>query len=175
MFFWIKRLRWAFKYAKLTVKHKWFVLVAGRKLGVSYWRLLKHDLSKFGVKEIFAYGRQFFGDRSDAGGFAKAWLHHQNHNDHHWEYWVSRSGHNKISESSSFPMIMSEQAMLEMIADWMGASRAYEGSWPNVFNWLWYNKNFSKILLNMNTRSDVEKVIRGLRKLPKGLLSKRSG
>ena len=164
MFFWIKRTIWAVKYAKLTVKHKWFVFKAGRKLGVSYWRLLKHDLSKFGPKEIFAYGRQFFGDRSDVGGYAEAWLHHQNSNDHHWEYWVSRSGHNQISESSNFPMMMSNQATLEMIADWMGASRAYEGSWPNLNNWLWFNKNFSKMHLNLGTRIWIEGILRDLKR-----------
>jgi len=172
MFFWIKRVVWASKYAKLTVKHKWFVLLAGRKLGVSYWRLLKHDLSKFGVKEIFAYGRQFFGDRSDSAGFARAWLHHQNHNDHHWEYWIARSGHNRLSGRGTVPEEMSEGAMLEMMADWLGAGRAYEGSWPNVHNWLWLNNHFSKMHLNMTTRGKIENILREMKRVPKGLLSK---
>jgi len=77
-------------------KHKAFVLRAGLKTGAPIWRLVIHDWSKFTPAEAPHYGRQFFGARDDPEGFARAWLHHQNANPHHWEFWISRSGHERL-------------------------------------------------------------------------------
>ena len=151
------------KYAWLTAKHKWFVLIIGLKIGVPLIRLLKHDISKYSFKELPHYGRQFFGDKSDMCGFIKAWIHHQNHNDHHWEYWIPRTGHNKctLQHQDNVPVEMPKEAALEMIADWFGAGRAYEGKWPGS-DWPWLNKNFNKIIIHENTRKYVIEVLRSL-------------
>ena len=135
------------KYAWLTLKHKFFVFRAGIKIGVSFWRLLTHDLSKFSPKELPHYGRQFFGDKSDPKGFMKAWIHHQNSNDHHWEYWIPRTGHNRATPPypDNEPVEMPTEAVKEMVADWMGASRAYNGQWPKPGNWEWYDTHWEKI------------------------------
>jgi hypothetical protein len=74
------------KYFWLTLKHKWFVFISGLKLGVPIWRLIKHDWTKFLPSELPHYQRQFFGAADDPRGYIKCWLHHQNSNDHHWEY-----------------------------------------------------------------------------------------
>lgn len=148
----MKRLWWAFRYALLTVKHKWFVAWAGLKMRVPIWRLVTHDLSKFGPGEIFAYGRQFFGDRGDPEGFARAWLHHQNVNPHHWEYWVIRSGHSRGKDKKDYheavALSMPPTYVREMIADWMGASRAYTGKW-NMEEWL--DENLWRMDLHQDT------------------------
>ncbi len=141
-----------FKYFLITIKHKWFVCVAGIKLGVPFWRLIIHDLSKFSFKELPHYGRQFFGDQSDPKGFIKCWVHHQNLNDHHWEYWIPRTGHSRCTPpyKDLVAIPMAKGAAMEMCADWMGASRTYTGRWPTYKNWPWLEKNWSKVKNNLH-------------------------
>lgn len=144
----MSRFWWAVLYAWATIRHKWFVLLACRRTGVPLWRASVHDLSKFTFTELPAYGRQFFGDKGDPDAFARAWLHHQNANPHHWEYWIPRSGHVR-SEGAPEPLPMPETYAREMVADWMGASRAYTGSW-DMRDWL--TKNLPKMILHRKTR-----------------------
>ncbi len=40
-----------YQYGKRLVKHKIYVVGAGRKIGAPLWTLLKHDLSKFRPSE----------------------------------------------------------------------------------------------------------------------------
>lgn len=191
------KFRWAMKYAWLTLKHKWFLLLASRKTGVGLWQALIHDLSKFTPAELPAYGRQFCGDKGDPQGFARTWLHHQNTNPHHWEYWVPRTDHSQkptvparicchdhaIDQNSIHrgdkelipeflthvqarlvcdilnapgPLPMPEKYVREMVADWMGASRAYTGSW-DMRSWL--DKNLPKMRLHPETRRLVNLVL----------------
>jgi len=149
----------ALKYFLLTIKHKYFVFVAGRKLGVGVWQLLIHDLSKFSRAELPAYGRQFFGDGKDSYGFAVAWLHHQNLNPHHWEYWMPRTGHVKLDSNmkSPPPLRMPLRYAREMVADWMGASKGYTGSWDME---KWLDKNWPRISENLHP--ETQKFVAGL-------------
>ena len=144
------------KYAWLTCRHKWFVFQAGRRTGAPLWRLVIHDWTKFTLAEAPHYGRQFFGDKSDPDGFALAWLHHQHNNPHHWEYWIPVTGHNRGNGESSDlkPLEMPEWAVREMVADWMGASRAYEGKWPDR-DWPWLHENWPKIAPRIHRRTQV--------------------
>jgi hypothetical protein len=142
-----------FKYIWLTIKHKWFVFVAGRKLGVSYWRLFLHDVSKFSLKELPQYAQTFFGDGKNCTEFSYAWNHHQKCNKHHWEYWVMITGHTKggYPDGSTLPMPVIYAK--EMVADWIGASRTYEKKWPKSFEeWAWMKYNFDKIQIHESTR-----------------------
>lgn len=99
-----------FKYLRAVLRHKWFVLLAG--LGhVGLWQLIKHDWSKFTPSEWFGYARHFYGGdyptehwcntigvpfvganpltkERVAAEFDRAWLHHQQANPHHWQYWL---------------------------------------------------------------------------------------
>lgn len=144
-------MRW--KYIKSLFAHKWYVFLAGLKTGVPIWRLIVHDWQKFSHWEFKAYAQNFFGDddlnnretheafqkykvteAAPFGHFAKerfayAWLHHENTAPHHWGYWIPRSG------KYTGPLPMPETYVREMVADWMGASRAYTGSW-NMAEWL---------------------------------------
>ncbi len=140
-----------FKYIWLTVKHKAFVLRAGLRTRAPIWRLLIHDWSKFTRAEAPHYGRQFFGDQGDPLGFSYAWLHHQRNNPHHWEYWIPITGHNRGGYGDLEPLPMPEWAIREMVADWLGASRAYEGCWPKTpQTWPWLSKNLGKIKERMH-------------------------
>jgi len=142
------------KYLLLTLKHKWFVLVAGLRLGVPFWRLLVHDLSKLGFAELPHYQRQFFGRADDPVGFVRCWLHHQNRNDHHWEYWIPRTGHNRCTppHPDNEPLPMPDAAILEMVADWMAAGRAYEGRWADTRTLPWAAKNLGRMNLHRVTK-----------------------
>lgn len=146
-------------YFWLTIKHKWFVFLAGRTLGVSLWRLIKHDWSKFTPSEYPHYQRQFFGDKK-APGFDAAWLHHIHCNDHHWEHWIQPTDYEitpGIYDRKSLPM--PEAAAREMIADWMGASRAYEGKWPKPGEWRWLYENYARLWLHEETEMFVAGIL----------------
>lgn len=150
------------KYFLLTIKHKWFVLIAGRRIGVNWWRLIKHDWSKFLPSELPHYGRQFFGMNDDPLGFSICWLKHQNRHEHHWEYWVPRTGHSRGGFDDNQPLPMPSQAVREMIADWLGASRAYEGKWPDCSDWAWVKHNLDKMKLHPQTLSEINLTINEL-------------
>jgi len=47
---------------------------------------------------------------------------------------------------------MPEKYVREMFADWVGASRAYEGKWPKFNKWRWWDNNFAKIEVHYRTR-----------------------
>ena len=50
-------------------------------------------------------------------------------------------------------------AVREMVADWMGASRAYEGFWTDSKDWTWVNDNIPKMNLNPMTIKDIAVII----------------
>ena len=50
------------KYFKAVMRHKWYVFLEARKLGIP-WLGLIHDLSKFLPSEFIAYSKQFYGDK----------------------------------------------------------------------------------------------------------------
>jgi len=149
------------KYAWLTIKHKWFVFLAGLKTGASILDLLLHDMSKFTPSELKHYGRQFFGGATDPDGFLGAWIHHQNTNKHHWEYWIPRTAHSRSDPPTpdNEPIPMPKKYVNEMVADWMGAGRAYEGKWPNLLDWEWLNENKPKMNLHPITKVRIEMAI----------------
>lgn len=183
-------------YFKYIVRHKWFVFKAGYMIGVPIWRLIVHDLSKLRPDEFFPYALYFYGDkpkdivewscyyspivletaeavqRKRQSQFDKAWLHHQNRNDHHWQYWVLINDQGEIvrTGSSMFPTLfrmlssetcleMPEECVLEMVADWAGAGRAIHGRYDLAS---WYLKNKDNIVLHPKSRALVEKVIKEL-------------
>lgn len=151
------------KYFFLTIKHKWFVFLAGIKIGVPIWQLITHDLSKFSRSELRQYNKQFFGEANDPHGYAYAWNHHQKANKHHFEYWTPISGHTMAGFKDFEPLRMPRKYVLEMVADWFGASRAYEGVWP-WRKWLWFAKNWLgkdsiKSKLHPDTAAMVESIV----------------
>jgi hypothetical protein len=135
---WGKAIVAMVQYAALALVHKYFVMRAGWWTRAQMWRLLIHDWSKFMPTELPYYARKFFGDDKDPEGWAWAWLHHQNANPHHWEYWVKRS-------PSITSLRMPEWAIREMVADWLAASRAYSRRWPTLTNWPWLERELPRL------------------------------
>lgn len=159
------------KYFKYVMRHKWFVFWAGVSIGAPIWRLIIHDWSKFLPSEWFPYVDFFYTDKPQndfwlskklgyscyeltpfgllvRDKFDIAWNHHQKRNDHHWQHWVLIQDDGEIIN-----MPMTESAMLEMIADWVGAGKALKSDKPV---WVWYEGNKEKIRLRSETRKCVE-------------------
>lgn len=131
-------------------KHITYVREAGLKLGVSRRQLEWHDLSKFSHEELPHYVRNFFGDKADPDGFALAWLHHLHLNEHHWGHYIFPDGFTPKGSSVENGVIqMPQHYALEMIADWIGASKAYSGS-GDMTDWL--SKNLPKIRVHSATK-----------------------
>ena len=117
------------------LRHKWFVFVECCHLGIP-WLGIIHDWSKFLPGEWWAYARYFYGDypswdearriipyaqvKEDVQNeFDMAWLKHQHRNKHHWQHWFLL---NDTEPDRCLPM--PNKYVLEMVADWRGASRA---------------------------------------------------
>jgi len=128
--------------------HIAYVREAGEDIGVHQDQLKIHDNSKWSDAEFYAYAKHFHG-----GGapdlFASAWLHHIHLNPHHWQHWIYPDGYTpKGSNVENGIVQMPNIYALEMIADWMGASRAYTGSW-DMKDWLW--EHMPKIAVHSKT------------------------
>lgn len=138
------------------IRHKWFVFLAGVRLGgIPLWRLLIHDWSKFGPWEFGRYAKNFFGDYSKSAvdrdqiseDFGVAWLHHENLNPHHVGYWIPRTG-----QFAGKPLPMPETFVRELVADMLGASRAYTGSWDMAE---WLEGNLSRLTSKMHPETEL--------------------
>lgn len=146
--------------------------------GIPWHRILLHDMSKFHPKEFFGYARQFYRDGQDQLGFSKAWLHHQNVNDHHPEYFIMRGYHKKMDKEPEYfePIFfevsltatgkmakikMPEVCMREMVADWIGAGITYGGT-ADMTEWL--EKNLISKLNLVHSESEA-KIISTLERL----------
>jgi len=156
-------------YLKYVIRHKWFVFLAGVKIGAPVWRLIIHDWSKFLPSEWFPYAEKFYGKKVDknepndfkywlARGpvdaeFDQAWNLHQKRNKHHWQYWLLT---NDSSDPKHKPMQMPRKYMLEMVADWMGTGRAITGKWECG---KWYDQNRGNIMLQEYTRLSVDHIL----------------
>ncbi len=157
------------KFLWIRSRHKWFVFLAGLKIGgIPLWRLLVHDFSAFSFYEAPAYAdrAKHDGHIRDRRAWAYAWLHHQNHCPHHWEYWTF-AWHSLSSDINFYDGIvengcleMPNTYVREMVADWMGASRVYTGSW-DMLDWL--NSNFRKMQVHPSTSRLVRKTLAELK------------
>ena len=141
-------------YLKYVIRHKWFVFQETLKLKDIrlIWRGLVHDMSKFGPREFWAYSKYFYGRNKgvDRYSFDVSWNYHQKLNDHHWQFWVL------INDSGEIvPLSMPVICIQEMICDWKGAGRAL--GMPNTKEW--YIKNYSKIMLHVDTRKIVNDIL----------------
>ncbi len=146
-------------YLGSLVGHIKYVQEAGRKIGVNENQLLIHDQSKFSDEEFPAYAAHFYGN-DDPDVYAVAWLHHMNHNQHHWNHWIFPDGFTpKDTSVENGIVFMPDSFSLEMVADWMGASRQYTGSWDMTE---WLAENSESILLHSKTARHVGSVLETL-------------
>jgi len=159
------------RYFWAVVLHKLCIIVAGIRINkilhstsyrVSYKRLLLHDLSKFSRSEFWPYAEHFYGEKKHEEEFHQAWLHHVYHNDHHWEHFIddypSISKILMTTNSQPKNLIihqMPDEAIIEMVADNLAATRSYEGYWPNTQKkdgWKWMTHSFDRFRLHPITK-----------------------
>lgn len=120
-------IRKFFGHLKTVLVHKYWVLVYCRKLGIT-WRGITHDLSKFSPVEFWESVRYWDGKTSPIvkckadKGYSLAWQHHKGRNRHHYEYWVDNL------DQGGTPIKMPWKDLLELIADYLGAGRAYNNA-----------------------------------------------
>jgi transposase len=156
------------QYLSYLLRHKWWVFVAGMKLGIRpwnhpqiFWRLVKHDWTKFLPSEWLPYVTSFYSGckwedlpQQTREAFDIAWNHHQKRNDHHWQYWVLTN-----DDGTEELLIPSINAIVEMACDWAGAGRAIHGRWDAMD---WYLQNQGKIKLNFTARILVVKALKDM-------------
>jgi len=141
-------MRRHWQYLKYVLRHKWFVIVEGIKLGVPIHLLIFHDMSKFRFFEWFAYARTFHEPDGKSKyepigtGFDVAWLYHIHRNKHHWQYWILN-----WDKGNDECVPMPNRYLKEMLADWKGAAQA-QGN--DVYRW--YADNRDNIRLHPETR-----------------------
>ena len=157
------------QYAWYVLRHRWYVLVECWRWGL-WWRGLVHDLSKHLPSEWLPYAEHFHGrkggtqrdkigyykptDTGDAA-FDFAWLLHQKRNDHHWQWWVLPEDEGGVKVLPMAPV-----ARLEMVCDWIGASRAQgHGGIEGVRGW--YAANGKRMQLHPDTRAWIERLLGG--------------
>lgn len=151
---------WTAAYLESLVLHIRSVQEAGRKLGVDEQQLRFHDQSKFSDAEFPAYAEHFHGGKPNPDRFAAAWLHHIHANPHHWNHWLFADGFSpKGSNVEAGAVEMPRRYALEMVADWMGSSMAYTGSWDMT---KWLTENMGRIRLHSRTAAFVRDILRGL-------------
>ena len=146
------------KYLKAVLRHKRFVYQEGRALGLGIWQMLIHDWSKFTPRMWGPYARAFYGPKNQKTGkpdgrpdFDAAWLWHQHIERHHWQHYVLMEDSGKVH-----CLEMPERYRLEMIADWLGANRAYGDQSLGE----WYEKTAAARQLHPETRRKVERDLR---------------
>lgn len=148
----------AIAYLQSLCDHVMNVRIAGQSLDVEVLQLKIHDYSKFSIAEFPHYARNFFGGKGDIDGFTRAWLHHVHHNEHHWQHWIFPDGYAPAGSSVENGIVkMDNRWLLEMVADWMGSSRTYTGSW-DMTDWL--GKNLPKIKLHSESWAALKSVLR---------------
>ena len=146
-------------YIETLVLHIESVQKAASLMGLPSHVTMNHDASKFLPEEFIGYALHFKG-----GGapdlFSRAWLHHIHHNPHHWQHWLFPDGYSpKGSEVENGCVEMPVFYAYEMIADWMGASYAYTGSWDMAE---WLSENTPRIKVHSKTAQYLYRVLNGM-------------
>lgn len=152
--------KWLEEYRESLKAHIAAVREAGRQLGVPEDQLAIHDASKWDREEFSYYARQFHGDKADPDGFAHAWLHHIHVNPHHWQHWIFPDAFTPKNSTVECGVVkMPPLDALEMVADWMGASKVYTGS-SDMTDWLL--QNVPRIILHSRTATFVTEVLKSI-------------
>jgi hypothetical protein len=172
------------RYLRYVVLHKWYVFLAGLKVGVPVWRLVVHDWDKLLPRMWIPYVDHFyrgnspvkkrtgyFHDYASASeAFNAALGSHVALHPHHWQHWLL----NVTNETGAYPDIttpafpMPETYVREMVADWMGASKAQHVGWDVR---PWFIDNSPKMALHTETVRQIHSIFAGLYEMAGGVTS----
>lgn len=167
-----------FGHISTVLTHKREVFKACCKAGQP-WRGFWHDMSKFSPTELGEYVRYFeqgISPRDVAlkqGKVFTAWRHHVGHNPHHWEYWIDRQ------ETKVVPLEMPVPYFVEMVCDWIGASKTYstfrgkEWSMDELHAWYERTKQYQKfhpytyamvkVIMQLKTEQEIYDFLRSIK------------
>lgn len=145
--------------AILLVYWRYFLYVLDHKLNVLiecwheglYLQGIIHDMSKFSPHEFFPYAHKFYSNHKDENielRWKNAWLHHQNHNKHHWEYWI-------VNKNTGEALPMPKKYLIEMVCDWRAFSRKW-GRKVKETNLPERMMTSESIILHPKTRKELE-------------------
>lgn len=86
-----------------------------------YKKVQEHDNSKWSEEEFNAYRKNFYPineqeKEDNKEEFEKAWKHHYENNDHHWEHWLDDQG--SLESLIEVGERNVRLAYLEMVCDW---------------------------------------------------------
>ena len=149
-----------FGHLNTILKHKRWVCFYASRLGYT-WQGLVHDMSKFSPEEFFESVKYWTGKRSpvleakEKVGVSYAWLHHRGRNKHHYEYWVDKLDQGGVPHKIPFKYV------IEMVCDWLGACRAYEGSTENIFQkeYDWWTSRAPNVKIHNETKRLITKLL----------------
>lgn len=106
-------------------KHRFLVFIHCFKCGIPF-RGLVHDLSKYEPCELFPSAKYYNGsyspivnERFDNHLFSNVFLHHTNHNKHHYEYWIDQYRGDLIIRKMPY------KYSIEYVCDMISASKTY--------------------------------------------------
>jgi hypothetical protein len=129
---------------------------AGRILGVPDEQLMMHDVSKFSREQFPGYALHYHGGGAP-DAFAASFLRHWHVEPHHWQHWMYPAGYNvKDSKMQHGCLAIPYCYLLEMVADWQGASRVYTDSW-DISQWLM--KNIPHIWVHPETAKELRRIL----------------
>lgn len=129
------------RYLAYLQRHRQFVLEEAIKLYIPD-RGLTHDLSKFSPEEFGPYADYFYGGHERANVPADV--------QYAFDYaWVLRE-----DDSATKMLMMPEDALRELLADWRGAGRAILGDKADTP--AWYAQHRDRILLHPDSRAWIE-------------------
>lgn len=122
-------------------------------------RCFKHDESKYHDEEFIPYLNYFYSPGGKENEQAKvnmnaAFLHHQNVNDHHPEYWILID--NDLDEPWINALPMSGLAIAEMICDWYAMGMKFNNT---PYKWFMSKQEYYQKMMNENTYKLVEKIV----------------
>jgi len=144
-------------YMETLLNHVSYVQEAGKRIGVKHEQLIIHDESKFSVAEFKPYARYFYNldgskrknrTSDNVENFNRAWLHHIHYNPHHWQSWMIPNGFTQGKALEDTVLEMPVKYAREMVADWMGASMSYTGTWDMTE---WLKSNMKRITVHPGT------------------------
>jgi len=147
-------LRVYWRYLLYVIEHKLNVAIECWKEGL-YIQSILHDMSKFSPQEFIPYALKFYSNKKSADielRWKKAWLHHQNHNKHHWEYWI-------VTKATKEALPMPSKYIIEMICDWRSFSRKWGRKIKNS-DLVERMVNSEDIILHPETRKELNNYLR---------------
>ena len=148
------------KYDEYLFNHIQAVKACMMMLSPNHKGASSHDMSKYSDEEYDAYDNYFYPEKChiDDGEkkiieakFNHAWLHHQNTNPHHWQYWLLINDEGGIE-----PLQIPCNYVFEMVTDW--GSFAYQKKDGDELL-KWYESHKDKMILHETTRMHVEELV----------------